>query len=105
MNVEEFNMHNPLTKIYSETLASVSHDLKTPLSCIIASLEIFKRKELAKDIQTTLINTALEEAYKLDKIISTMLESATLNASRTELKSKPRTRDKVIADQRSKLTP
>lgn len=55
-----------------------SHDLKTPLSCIIGSLEIISQMKemLSAEQKETLINTALTEARRLDILVSRMLEKA-----------------------------
>ena len=56
----------------------VSHDLKTPLACIIGSLEIIERMQdtISAEDRDTLINSALSQAHKLDGFISEMLEKA-----------------------------
>jgi two-component system sensor histidine kinase KdpD len=56
--------------------------VKTPLACVIGSLEIYER---AKDKLTaaqkdTLIETALKEAYRLDGFITNILEMAKLES-------------------------
>jgi len=55
---------------------AVSHDLKTPLSCIIGSLEILEHMKgvLSEEQRATLIHTATSEARKLNVFISEMLE-------------------------------
>lgn len=56
----------------------VSHDLKTPLACIIGSLEVIERMKdtLSPEQFDSLIKTALIEAHRLDEIVSEMLEKA-----------------------------
>ncbi len=59
-----------------ELFKAVVHDLKTPLTCIIGALEIHQRsKETLSDAQAdTLINTALQEAYTLEKMLTHTIE-------------------------------
>ncbi len=63
-------------------LSSVSHDLKTPLSSIIGSLEIFQslRGTLSQKHKEQLLATALEEAYRLDNFITNILDMAKLES-------------------------
>lgn len=63
-----------LRKVFSV----ISHDLKTPLACIIGSLEIIERikETISTDDRNALINMAISEAHRLDKFISEMLEKA-----------------------------
>ena len=64
-----------------KVIHAVSHDLKTPLACIIGSLEIceYSKATISEDQKNSLINNALSEARKLDVQISNMLEIAKLD--------------------------
>lgn len=75
-------------RLHRSVLSSVSHDLKTPLSCIIGSLEIYGRtkKKLSPDKQDMLIRTALQEAYRLDGFITNILDMAKLESRAVKLK-------------------
>ena len=58
-------------------LKAVAHDLKTPLTCIIGALEIHERRSeklLSAEQRHSLINTALTEAYKLEKMMTLNVE-------------------------------
>lgn len=61
-------------------MSSVSHDLKTPLACIIGALEIYKRTQetLSPENKETLINTALDEAHRLDRFVTSILDATRL---------------------------
>lgn len=67
-------------RVHRQMLSSVSHDLKTPLASIIGSLEVYTRMKdkLALDKQATLIEVALQEAYRLDTFITNILDMARL---------------------------
>lgn len=64
--------------LHRNILTSVSHDLKTPLACIIGSLEIVERGKdrLPSDKRNILLNTALHEAYRLNGFITNILDMA-----------------------------
>ena len=55
---------------------AMSHDLKTPLACIIGSLEIMERMKevLTPENRDVLLQTAITESHKLDSMLSEMLE-------------------------------
>lgn len=67
-------------RLHLQMLSAVSHDLKTPLASVIGSLEIFsKMKEmLSEEKKDMLIQTAIQEAYRLDGFISNILDMARL---------------------------
>lgn len=63
-------------KLHVNLLSSVSHDLKTPLASIIGSLEIHQNLKniLSDERKDTLINTAIEEAHRLDDFITNIID-------------------------------
>ena len=75
-------------KLHRNVLTSISHDLKTPLACIIGSLEIYERtkEKLSAEKKTILINTALQEAYRLDSFITNILDIAKFESNVTIIK-------------------
>ena len=66
--------------LHRQLLSSVSHDLKTPLASIIGSLEIHSRlaEKLSPEKKKMLLDTALEEAYRLDGFVTNILDMAKL---------------------------
>lgn len=72
---------SPRTPSPLRILSLLSHDLKTPLASIIGSLEIFQkmRATLSEKKQETLCCVALEEARRLDQLITTVTELAKLD--------------------------
>ena len=74
--------------MHRQMLSSVSHDLKTPLASIIGSLEIFHllEKSLAEAKKAELLKTALQEAYRLDSIITNILDMAKFEGHMVVLK-------------------
>jgi K+-sensing histidine kinase KdpD len=91
--------------LHRRILTSVSHDLKTPLACIIGSLEIFEhtRNKLSQDKEDTLIHTALLEAYRLDTFITNILDMARLEDSAVPVKKELCALDVVLEDCRSRM--
>src|SRR5436305_33782 len=87
-------------RLHRTVLTSVSHDLKTPLSCIIGSLEIYERtkEKLTLDKKNTLINTALQEAYRLDSFITNILDMAKLESNAIRLKKELCVMDLLLED-------
>jgi two-component system sensor histidine kinase KdpD len=66
--------------IHRQILSLVSHDLKTPLTAIIGSLEIYEqmKDKISAKQKSTLIQGALQEAYRLDNFITNILDMARL---------------------------
>lgn len=75
-------------KLRSMLLSSVSHDLKTPLSGIIGGLSIYKKmqksKKLDEETANELIDTALEEAQRLNNFISNILDMTRIESGDIE---------------------
>lgn len=57
--------------------SAVAHDLKTPLACIIGSLETIEylKNQLSNDKREELIASALTQAKKLNALFDTMLDT------------------------------
>lgn len=68
--------------MHRKLFSTVSHDLKTPLSSMIGSLEIHQRlhAKLSEDKKMALIETALIEAYRLDNFVTNILDMAKLES-------------------------
>jgi K+-sensing histidine kinase KdpD len=81
---------------HREIFSKVSHDLRTPLSLIIGSLEIYEKMkdQLTEEKKSTLITLAMQEAYRLDNFISNILMMENLeNKLSTPKKSEVNIRD------------
>jgi K+-sensing histidine kinase KdpD len=81
-------------------LTSVSHDLKTPLASIIGSLETYDltKKKLSEDKKDILLNTALQEAYRLNGFINNILDMARLEGGAIQLKKEICVMDLLLED-------
>src|ERR1700722_1820869 len=75
--------------IHRQMMSSVSHDLKTPLAGIIGSLEIHDQMKatLPAEKKQALLDTALQEAYRLDNFITNILDMAKLENDQLTVKS------------------
>ncbi len=91
--------------LHRRVLTSVSHDLKTPLACIIGSLEIFERSKdkLSQDKKDTLIHTALHEAYRLDGFVTNILDMEKLESRVVHVKNEFCALDSLLEDCRSRM--
>lgn len=87
-------------RLHRIVLTSVSHDLKTPLACIIGSLEIYERtkEKLTPEKKNILINTALQEAYRLDSFITNILDMAKLESDLVKVKKELCVMDILMED-------
>lgn len=76
-------------KLRSALLSSVSHDLRTPLASILGSATTLKRyrANLDDDAQAQLIDTIQEEAERLNRFISDLLDMTKLEAGAVEART------------------
>jgi signal transduction histidine kinase len=63
-------------------LMSVTHELKSPLAAIKLSLQTIVKRDLEKQVQTSLLNNSLKDIERLDDLVENML-LATKIESRT----------------------
>jgi two-component system sensor histidine kinase KdpD len=83
---DAYSLDKKREHIHRQVLSSVSHDLKTPLTSIIGSLEVYERMKdmLSQEKQSTLIQVALQEAYRLDNFITNILDMARFENSQVK---------------------
>lgn len=86
-SMEATRVREEREKLRSMLLSSVSHDLKTPLSGIIGSLSVLKSMDLRlpANHRADLLETALEEAHRLDSFITNILDMTRLESNSIEL--------------------
>jgi len=79
---EKNTLRQEREKLHVMLLSSVSHDLKTPLACVIGSLEIYQQLKdtLSTEHKDTLINTAIEEARRLDSFVTNIIDMSRLES-------------------------
>lgn len=75
-------------KLRSMLLSSVSHDLKTPLAGIIGALSVIQSMgdRLPLERRADLMETALEEAHRLDSFITNILDMTRLESGKLEMR-------------------
>lgn len=86
--MEESRINIEREKLRSMLLSSVSHDLKTPLASIIGSLSVFRSmgERLQEAQRATLIQTALEEAHRLDSFITNILDMTRIESGQIDFR-------------------
>ncbi|HEY2344637.1 MAG TPA: ATP-binding protein [Xanthomonadaceae bacterium] len=70
----------------SEFLATMSHEVRTPLNGIIPMLDLLQSSKLALD-QREILNTALQSARQLLRIVDDILDYSKLEANKLQLES------------------
>jgi two-component system sensor histidine kinase KdpD len=80
--MEDIRLREEREKLRAMLLSSVSHDLKTPLASVIGSLSVYRSvaEQLPEAQRTMLIQTALEEAQRLDSFITNILDMTRLES-------------------------
>jgi two-component system sensor histidine kinase KdpD len=78
-------------RLRSALLTSISHDLRTPLASILGSATSLKayRGQLDADAQNELIATIQDEAERLNRFISNLLDMTRLESGAVETRAEP----------------
>ena len=73
-SIEFQNEHATMQRL---VFSAVAHDLKTPLACIIGSLETIEylKDQLPSEKRDALIASALKEAHRLNVLFDAMLDT------------------------------
>ena len=94
-----------MAQIWSEMLAGLSHDLRTPLACIKGYVTTLLREDVTWDnaIQKDFLNIIVEETDHIESLINDLLDSSTLSwKGEIELKKEmvllPHIVNKVLKD-------
>jgi K+-sensing histidine kinase KdpD len=95
-----------MAQMWSEMLAGLSHDLRTPLSCIKGYITTLMREDVAWDPATKkeFMNIIVEETDHIENLIDNLLDSSTFSWKgeielKKELISIPQIVSKVLRDQ------
>lgn len=85
--LEDWTAEEKQAKSKSEFIYSVSHELKTPLTSIQASLELANENDdLDPSDRDKLIRTSYEESIRLSSMVAELLDLARIEAGITEFK-------------------
>ncbi len=78
MTIDPPDFEQMREQMQQRVFSSVAHDLRTPLACIIGSLDILEqmKEKLSSEQKDSLISSAQAEAHRLDSFITQMLEKA-----------------------------
>jgi two-component system, OmpR family, sensor histidine kinase KdpD len=88
-------------------LRAVSHDLRSPLTAIRATLEALDSKELELDQnqREALLHSALVESARLDRMVGNLLDLSRLEAGVARPEPRPRTAEMLIRHAVAQLDP
>jgi two-component system sensor histidine kinase KdpD len=78
-------------KFQSALLHSISHDLRTPLVTITGALTTLQERgqTLDPEVRTSLVDTASEEADRLDRLVGNLLDMTRLEAGALRIRREP----------------
>lgn len=87
-SMEETRLREEREKLRAMLLSSVSHDFKTPLAGIIGALSVYRslNTKLTAQKRTELIETAIEEAQRLDNFITNILDMTRLESGNIQFR-------------------
>jgi len=79
-------------KLQSALLNSISHDLRTPLVSITGALSTLQQPDVCLDdeARAILVDTAAEEAGRLNRLVGNLLDMTRLEAGAIRVKAEPR---------------
>lgn len=89
--IEETRVLRETERLRSALLTSVSHDFRTPLASVLGALAGLRDNDMVSDpaIREELIDTAQEEAERLNRFVGNLLDITRLEAHALELNCGP----------------
>lgn len=95
------------SRLQAALLQSVTHDLRTPLASITAAVTslLDEDAELAPADRTELLETILQEADRLDRLVGNLLDLSRLRAGALTPSKRPTAIDEVIEGVLARLEP
>jgi two-component system sensor histidine kinase KdpD len=104
-SMEKERIENEREKLRSMLLSSVSHDFKTPLAGVIGALSACRSlgSRLTVEKRDSLIESALEEAQRLDSFITNILDMTRLESGNIRFKSEWHDVSALVADVTQRL--
>lgn len=78
MSIENADFDRMCEQLQQRVFSSVAHDLKTPLACIIGSLQMLDqmKDKITVEQRDMLVETALTEARRLEALVATVMDKA-----------------------------
>jgi two-component system, OmpR family, sensor histidine kinase KdpD len=95
------------SRLQAALLQSVTHDLRTPLSSIIASVTSLLDDDaaLGREDRHTLLETIRQEAERLDRLVGNLLDLSRLRAGALTPSKRPTALDEVVEGVLARLEP
>ncbi len=91
-------------ELRSSLLSSVSHDLRTPLAAITGAATTLRDETgLAADVRSDLLGTICEEAERLERLVSNLLDMTRLESGRVRLNEEWVPLEEVVGTALSRL--
>jgi signal transduction histidine kinase len=84
-----WNKQNRLNQMQSNFVASVSHELKSPLASIQLYLETLKYQDVSKEEEKDFVETMLSDTQRLSELIDNILESSKADPKSMALQFQP----------------
>jgi two-component system, OmpR family, sensor histidine kinase KdpD len=86
--IDETRVLRETERLRSALLTSISHDLRTPLASVLGALADLRREETLADPEARqeLLDTAQEEAERLNRFVGNLLDITRLEAGALEIK-------------------
>jgi PAS domain S-box-containing protein len=78
-----------LDQMKSEFISMVSHELRSPLSHIIASMELMREADLSSDQQQDLLNIIHAQSNRLNRFVEQILDVSLLEAGTVKVEQEP----------------
>ncbi|HWA77271.1 MAG TPA: ATP-binding protein [Polyangiaceae bacterium] len=92
-------------RLRSELLSAMSHDLKTPLACILtAGTTLLNRSASAEPDRHLLLHTIVEETERLNGLVTNLLTVTRLESGKVQLNKVPEALDDLIHGALSRFT-
>lgn len=95
------------SKLKSQFLANVNHELRTPVSAIIGYARLLRRETVGQisPLQTENLHDLLQNAERLLNLIDSLLDFARIEAGKMELRVEPVRVDEIIDGATSSVEP
>ncbi len=106
-SMEETRLREEREKLRSMLLSSVSHDFKTPLAGIIGALSVYRSlgHQLSQQKRTELIETAIEEAQRLDNFITNILDMTRLESGNIQFRKEWHSMEDMLENVTRRMQP
>ncbi|MBK7428305.1 MAG: HAMP domain-containing protein [Saprospiraceae bacterium] len=89
--------------IQKSFLSNISHELRNPLTTIIAQLEVTLHKERTDEAYKKTLYSILEDTRKLNEVSEKLMQLARINANGNQIEQYPLRLDEIIWEIREKM--